>query len=548
MEELDVLRGLNICCVDDDFAVLENTVEYLNFFSANVYSCNDPLEAKEILEKESIDILISDVKMHHINGIELVEWIRQKQLPTKTILMSAYFEPEIFTKAIELKTDHFLMKPYNKEELNKALSACGNAAIVERQKKSYSNVQCKEELFVDEVTKLPNQNKLLEDLKKQENPGVIMFELAGLEEIDYMYGMEISNLLLHQIASFFAVQAPRENSLYRYQYNQFCILVDNYDELAVRDLITTFDNLVLISEFEAYGVTVHFTLQYGISLDPLNPVEKAYKALMQTKTTPNQKYTLYDDQSRYILQQRKNLEFGIKIKQAIESMNIIAHYQPIVNLTNNAYEKYEALMRMKDGNVMISPGDFIPVGKNLGLHRALTKQMINQSFKKFCRKDAEVALNLSLEDFETSDIPNFLKRRVNDFGINPHQVVLEVTEDISLEEHRDILTYLKDFKNEGFKIAIDDFGTQKANFQNICSIGPDYIKIDGVFIKDIDTNEQNFQIVKGIVMIAQNIGAKTIAEFVHSREILEIVKEIGIDYAQGFLLGAPQCALKGENE
>jgi EAL domain-containing protein (putative c-di-GMP-specific phosphodiesterase class I)/CheY-like chemotaxis protein len=546
MKDMEALRDLTICCVEDDSFALQNLVEYLSYLCSDIISCNNAYEAQKAIETRDPDIVITDINMPQMSGLELLAWIKQERYQAKTILMSAYFEPELFTEAIELKADHFLMKPFNKEELLKALKSSANAIFLKRQADNNSMIKNVEKsLYIDSVTNLPNHNKLLVDIEKSVNPTLIIFEVVGFEQIDEIYGTEIANMLLKQVAGFFAVQVPDEQSLYRYQYNQFAMLIENFSEYRVKDLITAFDNLILLSHFEAYGISVYFTLHYGICMEKNNIIEKAHKALLQTKTTPNQRYCFYNRDSAYIVQQRKNIIYGMKIKNAIETFNVFAYYQPILNLKSNKIEKYEALMRMKDEGTMLSPGDFIPVGKHMGLHSALTKQMVNQSFKKFANFDKEIAINLSLEDFDSNDIPFFIRKRIKDFGIPPKNVILEVTEDISLHEHEHILQILEEFKRSGVKVAIDDFGTNMANFQNLCKIEPDYIKIDGMFIKDMDTNEKNYEIVKGIVTVAQNIGALTIAEYVHNEDILNIVQNLGIDYAQGFLIGVPSNNIEG---
>ncbi len=441
-----------------------------------------------------------------------------------------------------------MLKPFNKQELLQALSSCVKAIDLEQKAQEYTDAEeMDKDLFIDPVTQLPNYNKLEKDVQSFHNPTLIMFELFGFEQIDSMYGTDVANKLLKQIAGFYTVQVPQGQKLYRYQYNQFAILLEDFDLIAVKDLITTFDNVTLLSSFETYGINIYFKLQYGICREKENIVEKAFMALQEAHNIPNKNYCFYDSKSDMIKQQQKNILCGMKLKNALEKENIIAYYQPILNLKNNQIEKYEALARMKDNGQMVAPMDFIPAGKTMGLHVPMTKQMINQSFKKFADTRMQIALNLSLEDFIDSDIPFFLEKRVLDFGIDPAQVVLEITEDISIDPNSDVLYTLQKFKQKGFRLAIDDFGTKMANFSNICSIEPDFVKIDGQFIKDLEFNDKNYTIVKSIVTVAKSIGAQTIAEFVHNEKILQIVKDLDVDFAQGYLIGVPSNKNEGDS-
>ena len=127
--------------------------------------------------------------------------------------------------------------------------------------------------------------------------------------------------------------------------------------------------------------------------------------------------------------------------------------------------------------------------------------------------------------------------------LNKHKVadrvVFEIVEDEDVENVERVSMFIDKVKNMGAKIAIDDFGSGYSNFSYILKLKPDYVKIDGSIIKDIDINKDSYAIARAIVAFARDLGIKTIAEYVHSKEILNICKEIGVDEFQGFYLGAP---------
>lgn len=125
------------------------------------------------------------------------------------------------------------------------------------------------------------------------------------------------------------------------------------------------------------------------------------------------------------------------------------------------------------------------------------------------------------------------------YEVQPKQVILEIVEDIDLQSDT-LRDQLRELKKLGFLIAIDDFGTKQSNFSRWLSIEPNFLKIDGAFIKDISTNEQHQKIVKSIQYFATQMGCYTVAEFVHDAATHDMVKKLGIHYSQGYFISEPR--------
>lgn len=126
-------------------------------------------------------------------------------------------------------------------------------------------------------------------------------------------------------------------------------------------------------------------------------------------------------------------------------------------------------------------------------------------------------------------------------GIKPVQVTLEMLEDITLSHNNEAISEkLEAIKKAGYRIAIDDFGSENSNFSRILSFKSDYIKIDGIFIHEIDTSPEKQKILEAIVLLAKKLDIKTVAEFVSDEAIFNKIREIGVDYAQGYFLGKPE--------
>lgn len=260
---------------------------------------------------------------------------------------------------------------------------------------------------------------------------------------------------------------------------------------------------------------------------------------------------IFNEKNEKIKEKLHFLEWKEKTQKLINSKNIIPYYQPIYNINTGKIEKYEVLARGIINGEIISPFFFINHAEELGLINEVTKIIIDKSFKYFEDKEESFALtiNLSEKDLADSNFISFITQAVKKYNINPERITLEILENITFSSENDkIVKQILELKELGFKLAIDDFGSDKSNFSRLLNIDIDYIKFDAIFIKNINKNERNKIIIKSMVSMAKVLNIKTIAEFVESEDILETIKECGIDYAQGYFIGKPIEKILKEGE
>lgn len=173
----------------------------------------------------------------------------------------------------------------------------------------------------------------------------------------------------------------------------------------------------------------------------------------------------------------------------------------------------------------------------------VTKTVIEQSFKKFSDSEYEFSINITSTDLYLDYLEEHLLKCVKKYSIRPSKVSLEMLEDISTINTPEILEQLNSLRYHGFKISIDDFGAQSSNFSRLLEFSPDYLKIDGSFVKNILNDKKSLIIVEAVVLLCKKSNIKIIAEFVHSKEVQEKIEELGIDYSQGYYFGEPKADL-----
>ncbi len=166
-----------------------------------------------------------------------------------------------------------------------------------------------------------------------------------------------------------------------------------------------------------------------------------------------------------------------------------------------------------------------------------------QSFKTFSQTDYEFSINIAASDFLLDYLEFFLLKNAKKYNIDPSRVVLEMLEDITTLDSGSTMQQLKSLRAHGFKFAIDDFGAENSNLSRLLEIHPDYLKIDGQFIRNIVEDKKSQIIVDGILLICKNSNIKVIAEYVHNEAVQKKIKELGVDYSQGYYFGKPEAKL-----
>ena len=231
------------------------------------------------------------------------------------------------------------------------------------------------------------------------------------------------------------------------------------------------------------------------------------------------------------------------IREAIDKNQIVPYFQAIRDNRTKNIAKYECLARIVVGTKVYSPFEFINIAEKIGVIAEITKIMIDKSFKTFQNNDYTFSVNITEIDLDNNYLQEYFIQKLQEYNIEPSRVVLEVLEGISVTGAKNSLEQLAALKKLGFSIAIDDFGAEHSNFERVHTMQVDFIKIDGSFVKNMDTNAKSYSIVKTINDFAKSIGAEVIAEYVHSGKVAQMVEELGIEYSQGYYFSEPKGEL-----
>jgi diguanylate cyclase (GGDEF)-like protein len=397
----------------------------------------------------------------------------------------------------------------------------------------------------DSLTGLKNRAALIVDLEKNSHFGVILIDIDSFHNYNELYGMEVGNSVLKDLSSFIqSTKIGKRYTMYRTYGDQFLLKSENenIDENMIEEDIKEIFNLFKSFKIDIDNLddTLDIDITLGASLGKENILKMAEMALKHAKKR-RVNYSIYTKNIDNTAYSKELLIWKDKIKKAISSDNIVPVYQAIVDKDNNIM-KYEALMRLRDVSgdkeELISPFYFLDIAIKSKIYPQLTDIMIEKTFKDMKKNGHQFSINLTFEDMINNDIVSTLKSKIKKYDIGK-QIIFEIVESENIDDFPYAKKFVHDFKSMGVRIAIDDFGTGYSNFTHIFELEPDFLKIDGSLIKNIQHDKKSYELVASIVHFSKSLGIETIAEFVSSKEIFEICKKLEIDQYQGFYFSTP---------
>jgi len=365
------------------------------------------------------------------------------------------------------------------------------------------NKALEDKLYIDDLTKAYTRKKL-EDMQLPQNSVLYLIDIDEFSEINELYGIETGNKILQIIAKKLQKDNP-EAILFRLSADVFGLYIDDSSKMnmSIENKIAYIRKCLMFKSIVINGYNIDFNVTIGVAFGK-NALHNSFAALNMAKND-NLQYVIFTSEEKFKKQIEFNKTWQREIKYAIEESMIEPFFQPIVG-RDKKIVKYESLMRMKktEGeDIKYIPPFFIDIAIKTKQYLTISKQMIEKT---------------------------------NAQG----RVTFEILENEGIQDYQVIEKFINHFRKYNVKIAIDDFGSGYSNFKRIMAINPDYIKFDGSLIKNIDKDSYSYLIVKNLVNFAKEAKIKTVAEFVHSKEVFDTCVYLGIDLFQGYYFSEPK--------
>ena len=438
------------------------------------------------------------------------------------------------------------------------------AADITQKKKSQQKIEF--QAHNDFLTGLYNRMKCESDLRKiikqsvkDGVKGAVMFiDLDDFKHINDGLGHQYGDILLQQIAAGLQSIVGLRGKCYRMGGDEFVAIVmpDMFSELEriankVKDM---FNKPWYLMETEYFC-----TMSMGIAVFPDDSkdvheiIRLADIAMYESKKNGKNGYTFYDSCSKLNTARRLDIENSMRQAVASGIDEFVVFYQPVVDVRTGECSSCEALVRWDSKALgFMGPGDFIPLAEYLGLITSIGDYVLEEACRQ-CRywnehgiPDFHINVNLSVVQLLQKDVAETVARILKKTGVNPKNIVLEITESFAINDMDRVLDIIKGIKKLGPRIALDDFGTGYSSLNYIKQLPLDIIKVDKTFIDDIVEDEYAQAFIKLIVELSDTIDTDIIVEGVENEAQLNILKELGVDYIQGFYYGKPVPAYEFE--
>lgn len=416
----------------------------------------------------------------------------------------------------------------------------------------------------DALTGLANRSHFKEKIEEARlrlvNEGrpfsVLMLDLNRFKKINDSLGHGAGDLLLKEVANRLRNVAGNTGVVSRLGGDEFAIIHSpatlrdsDISHVARRDCITAFVGRIIDAFdgcFDLGGHKVSAGTSVGIALAPDDGTDyedllkKADLALYVAKSRGRSSYSFFDAEMMIEADARHKLEADMRV--ALERDEFEVHYQPIIDVKTRKPTGVEALVRWRHPERgLIAPREFIPLAEDTGLIAQIGELVLRRACQDAVDwpKHIKVAVNLSAVQFCQSSLFDVIRRALDDSGLPPSRLEVEVTESVLLDGETDYVSLLHQIRNFGITVALDDFGTGYSSVNHFKRFPFDKIKIDQSFTEDVTEQTNSLAIVGAVIGLARGLDMLTTAEGIETEEQLEIMRIAGVTLAQGYLFGKP---------
>ncbi len=407
----------------------------------------------------------------------------------------------------------------------------------------------------DNLTGLLNRDTFLKkvsdflDMANNKDSMGVMYVINPLKlsEVNQAFGFETGDGVLIEMSKRINKYTREYDIVGKLESDKFAIFLKNLKR--EEDALVVIMNLIkkLSQAYYVKDKVINMFFNAGVSLYPSDDstaeglLEKAQIALVDAKSKGKNSVGFYRE--RFRQEAERKLKLKTEIQTALKNREFIIHYQPYFDAQTEKIKGAEALIRWKKDGKIIPPGEFIPYLEEIKMISEIedwTTSYIPEKIKEWKNEGMNIvpiSINISPDSFKNESFAETISSKTR--GVEPYFINIEIVERLFLESNDKIKNVLYLLKNKGLSISMDDFGTGYSSLSYISNLPIDYIKIDISFTRKIMTNAVTRAVVKSIISLAKDIGMKTIAEGVETKEQLDLLKRMGCDYIQGFLLSKP---------
>lgn len=418
----------------------------------------------------------------------------------------------------------------------------------------------------DSLTGLYNRQYIMDELARvvenrkrnaEFNYALLYIDLDNFKYINDTMGHLAGDRLLIEIAEIFSRRLRKGDVLSRLGGDEFAVLLANVETHQAEQTAEYYRDKIANYKFNHEGKSVDIGCSIGVAIlndqvtDKEDLLARADIACHMAKRGGRNRVHRYcDEDQRKIEDLYFDMGWSNRLKQALQEDQFVFAYQPIAGVEDGTIFSYEVLLRMWEPATgdMLLPGAFMTYADRFGLMVDIDCWVIEHAIQLLAQIHQQspairFSINLSAKSLTEDKVIQAVQNALARHPVSPEHIIFELTEDIAISDMATAVSFIQKLKQLGCKTALDDFGVGYSSFSYLKELPVDIVKIDGSFIRNIGTDKLNYALVKSMNDICHTLGKQTVAEFVENKAAWRLVKEIGLDYLQGYHIGRPELEL-----
>ncbi len=414
----------------------------------------------------------------------------------------------------------------------------------------------------DGLTGLFNRRRFEQELRRQVaaiesfrgGGAVLMLDIDNFKDVNDTLGHAHGDELLRAVARLLRDRFRASDVVARLGGDEFAVLLPAVDASGAAAVADDLLEAVRARSIVLAGQAVRLTTSVGIALlDPEHlagqePMMAADVALYQAKEAGRDRHALFVRGQGEHAEMHARMTWSERVRVALDTGMLVPYLQPILDLETGLVSQYEVLMRMvdQDGKEVL-PGVFLPTAERVGLIGEIDRYMVRAaigliSAQAEVGRSLRLEVNLSGRSLADPELPGLIRDELAHAAVDPSSLIFEITETAAIANMDDAGRFANTLRALGCGFALDDFGAGFASFYYLKHLPLDYLKIGGDFIRQLAHSRTDQLVVRAMVTIARGLGLRTVAEWVADAQTVTLLREIGVDLAQGFHIGHPAPA------
>lgn len=559
-------KSISVLTIDDDADLRKGIVSYLEDKGFTVYQASDGADGIEMFRIHNPDLVLTDLMMPGVDGLSVVSAIMNTSPDTPVVVISGNGSVAHAIEAVRKGAWEYITKPiYDFAVIDRVIDQVfdrvdtikSERAFQENlQKTVQTQIQQLDEIrSIDALTKLPKRGQLCDMFSKfitqadfSGNLSVTLLEIENFNIVNETYGHGVGDQFILNIVDRLRPLITTSTAIAHISTNEFAILIADCADVSqhVRSLSGLLEKPANVMDqdiYVGYNIGIAMFPHDGESIDTL--LHHAEIARAYAKSSGRNCYSYYSRELREQLHGRVALESGLR--KGLERNEFKIYYQPKVDAATRRIVGMEALLRWQPAgsDILVSPDIFIPILEESGLIVDVGAWVLETA----CRQHLEwlrqgmgtvrLSVNISAIQFHSGDLPSLVARVLQETGLAPNMLCLELTESIVAKNIVSVIDMLAELACLGVTLSIDDFGTGYSSLSYLKDMPINELKIDRSFVMNLPENSASVAIVESVLNMSKVMRITVVAEGVETSEQADFLVARGCHELQGYLFSRP---------